>query len=134
MFIIIIISVIFLFGFLFLPIGYVNEEMIVLLPLFTDNLSNIEIWEWQNSAAAVLTYFISLLLLIYFRSSQQKLGIGIGFVINLVSMLILFTIVWMMDIRLTNEYSFSYGYGWLFWFMGLVLFFLSRNKKKPAAS
>ena len=129
MFVIFIISIIFLFGFLFLPIGYLNNEIIVLLPLFTDELSINEIWKWQNSAASVITYFISLLLLIYFRSRQQNLGIGIGLVINLVSILILFTIVWMIEVRLSNDYSFSYGYGWLFWFMGLVLFILSRNKK-----
>lgn len=133
MFIIFIISVVFLFGFLFLPIGYLNDEMIVLLPLFTDQLSNNEIWEWQNSAAFVITYFISLLLLIYFRSRQQNLGIGIGYVINMVSILILFTIVWMMDVGLSNDYSFSYGYGWLIWLTGSILFFVSIYKK-PAAS
>lgn len=133
MFIIFIISIIFLFGFLFLPIGYLNEEIIVLFPLFTDQLSNSEIWEWQNTAAFVITYFISVVLLIYFRSTQQNLGIGIGYVINIVSILILFTIVWMMEIALSSEFTFSYGYGWLIWLTGSILFFISIYKK-PAAS
>jgi hypothetical protein len=129
MFIIFIVSVIFLFGFLFLPIGYLNDVIIAPLPLFLDDVPDVKIWEWKNIAAFVITYFISILLLIYFRSRQLNLGIGIGFVINLVSTLILFTVVWMTEVSSSAEYTFNYGFGWLFWFIGLVLFYFSRNKK-----
>lgn len=128
MFITFIISVIFLFGFLFLPIGYLNDVTIVPLPLFLSDIPDAGLWDWKNIAAFVITYFISVILLIYFRSRYQTLGIGIAFVMNVVSMLIIFTIVWMLDVGLSSGNTFSYGYGWLFWFMGLVLSYFSRNK------
>ncbi len=133
MFIIFIISVIFLFGYLFLPIGYLNNEIIVLIPLFIDGLPNNEYLGMAKQLPLSLLISFPVLLLIYFKSSQQKLGLGIGFVINMVSILILFTIVWMTKVGLSDDFSFSYGYSWLIWFMGLDYFF-SAEIKKPAAS
>ena len=59
--------------------------------------------------------------------------IGIGIVINTVSTLLLFTIVRMMEVALSSEYTFSYGIGWLIWLTGIVMFSVSIYKK-PAAS
>ena len=122
-------GIIFLFGFLFLPVGYLNNEILALVPLFTRDLSDKNIWEWQNAAAFVLTYFISVVLLIYFRIKDQKLGISIGAVINLVSLLIILAIIWMMEMTLSGSDTFDYSYGWVIWFAGFVLVVVDIYKK-----
>ncbi len=122
-------GIIFLAGFLFLPIGFLNEEMLVLVPIFINGLPDQNIWEWQNTAAFVFTYFVSIILLIYFRSKGQKLGVSIALVVNLVSILIIFTIIWMMQLSLSDSDLMEYGYGWIFWSVGYILVLIDRNKK-----
>ena len=126
-------GIIFLLGFLFVPIGTLNNEILVLVPIFTNELSDKNIWEWQNTAAFIFTYFVSIILLIYFRNNGQKLGVSIGLVVNLVSLMIIFIIIWMMKTGLSGFDSFEYSYGWIFWVAGFLLVLIDRNKK-PVAS
>jgi hypothetical protein len=133
MYIVFAISIMFFLGFLFTPVAYLGEGAIVLLPLFTDILPEQDIWQWQNTAAFVMTYFISVLLLIYFEFREKKPGIIVSLVVNAVSVLIIFTIVWMTKISLSNDNTIAYGYGWIFWLSGMILFLITLIKK-PAAN
>lgn len=107
----------------FLPIAFINEEMIVILPFFITPGEIANIWGWRDISAFAMTYGVLSLIFPYFLIKEKSFGIIITSSLTIVCIIFIWISLWMADLKIEqiDSLSLNYGISWLVIIFGLIL-------------
>ncbi len=116
----------------FLPLAYLNDEIITITPIFDNYDVGDSLWVWKDISAFAVTYGITLLLCVYLLFKKLKPGYLISASLNLVVLLLIYFSVWLTSINSEDfsDVNFSFSYTILPVILGYALFYFSGIKIK----
>lgn len=114
----------------FLPLAYLNNDVITIFPLYDNfNLVN-SLWVWKDISAFAVTFGITLLIGIYLLFKNLKPGYLIAVSLNLVVMLFIYFSVWLTSVN-THDFNnvlFNYSIFGLLLIIGYVSVFYAGSR------
>ncbi len=107
----------------FIPIGYVNSDIITIFPVFNNLDLGVGVWLWRDIIAFAITIGILSVLAIAFSVKKWGLGLIVTGVLSIIVSLFMLLTEWIAQLRADkfNDVDFSYGIGWLILVIGIVL-------------
>ncbi len=116
---------------LFLPIGWVNDIPVTILPVFNNfEIKNVS-YEWISSGAFSITYIITLPLVVYFALKQNRFALNVLGGVMIVCIFFIFAAQFITFSEAENTgNSLSYSMGYLPLILSIFLTFLGANSDK----
>ncbi|RMG78768.1 MAG: hypothetical protein D6707_09355, partial [Bacteroidetes bacterium] len=115
----------------FLPIGWVNDIPVTILPVFNNfEIKNVS-YEWISSGAFSITYIITLPLVVYFALKQNRFALNVLGGVMIVCIFFIFAAQFITFSEAENTgNSLSYSMGYLPLILSIFLTFLGANSDK----
>lgn len=109
-----------------IPIAFINETPITMLP-FWDNYTIGKEWEWINISTFSITYLLSVFLGLYFLLKKKRAGLAVSLFIELLMLLFILIALWMTSLDVVEGHinNFKFSYGILAAFLGILLYSFS---------
>lgn len=114
----------------FLPLAYLSDDVITIVPIFNNFDIAESMWIWKDVSAFAFTYGITVLLCGYLLVKNYKPGYFISASLNIVVFLFIYFSIWLASVKVEEfgNVTFSYSAYGLLLVLGYALLFFAGAK------